>query len=165
MIEYIAIPKERISILRSKDKMLRKIEDFSQTKITLGEEVEIESDDVLKVLRAKEVIRAFGRGFGLEDALNLLDDTFYLDTIDVGDFSGKSKERMITLKGRVIGKEGKIKQVIERYTDVKIAVYGKTIGIIGNWNSVLLARKAVEMLLQGSLHSSIYKFLQRNRVK
>jgi ribosomal RNA assembly protein len=165
MIEYIAIPKERISILRSKDKMLRKIEDFSQTKITLGEEVEIESDDVLKVLRAKEVIRAFGRGFGLEDALNLLDDTFYLDTIDVGDFSGKSKERMITLKGRVIGKEGKIKQVIEKYTDVKIAVYGKTIGIIGYWNSVLLARKAVEMLLQGSLHSSIYKFLQRNRVK
>jgi len=93
-----------------------------------------------------------------------LDEEYYLEIIDIKDFSGKSKNRMKVLKGRVIGSEGKAKKMIERYTDTKISIYGKTISIIGKWDKIIIAKKAVEMLLSGSLHSSVYKFLEKQKV-
>lgn len=165
MIEFVAIPRERINILKNDRKAVEKLETLSESKIKLDEEVSIECEDVLRTLRVKEVIKAFGRGFDFEDALDLLDDAYYLETIDIKEFSGKSKNRMIVLKGRVIGKEGKTKKLIEKYADVKISIYGKTIGIIGKWNTIMIAKKAIEMILLGSLHSTIYRFLERNRMK
>ena len=165
MIEFISIPRERIKILKNDRKAVDKLENLSETKIKFNEEVSIESEDVLKILRVKEVVKSFGRGFELEDALNLLDEEYYLETIDIKEFSGKSRNRMITLKGRVIGEKGKTKKLIEKYADVKISIYGKTIGIIGKWNTIMIAKKAIEMLLLGSLHSTIYKFLEKNRMR
>lgn len=165
MIDFVAIPKERINILKNDRKTVERLENLSESKIKLNEEVLIECDDVLRILRIKEVIKAFGRGFDFEDALNLLDEDYYLETVDIKEFSGKSKNRMITLRGRVIGKEGKTKKLIEKYADVKISIYGKTIGIIGKWSAIMIAKKAIEMILLGSLHSTIYRFLEKNRVK
>jgi len=165
MIEFVAIPRERIRILKNDRKAVEKLENLSESKIKLNDEVLIECDDVLKTLRIKEVIKAFGRGFDFEDALNLLDEDYYLETIDIKEFSGKSRRRMITLRGRIIGKEGKTKKLIEKYADVKISIYGKTIGIIGKWNAIMVAKKAIEMILLGSLHSAVYRFLEKNRMK
>ncbi|HKZ45244.1 MAG TPA: RNA-processing protein, partial [archaeon] len=105
------------------------------------------------------------RGFDFEDSLNLLDESYYLETIEIKEFSGKSRNRMITLRGRIIGERGKTKESIEKYSDVKISIYGKTIGIIGEWSAIIIAKKAIEMLLLGSLHSTVYRYLERNRVK
>ena len=44
-----------------------------------------------------------------------------------------------------------------------ICVYGKTVGIIGNHENLFLAKKAVESLLSGSPHSSVFKYLERKR--
>ena len=61
----------------------------------------------------------------------------------------------------MIGKAGKSREEIERMTDCHISVYGKTIGIIGVTDNVALARQAVAMLLQGSMHKTVYQFLER----
>jgi ribosomal RNA assembly protein len=42
-------------------------------------------------------------------------------------------------------------------------VYGKTIGIIGECANTAIARRAVESLLTGSTHASVYKWLEKNR--
>ena len=44
-----------------------------------------------------------------------------------------------------------------------ISVYGKTIGIIGQLEHIPNARKAIEALLAGRKHGTVYKFLERKR--
>ena len=163
MIDFVVMPKERMKLLKKNKKAVEKLEKLSESKIKLNEEVSIECEDALKRLRIKEVVKAFGRGFDMEVALNLLDEEFRLDLIEIKDFTGDSRNRMITLKGRVIGTGGKTKKLIENFAEVKISIYGKTIGIIGKWDRVMIARKAIEMILSGSLHSTVYRFLEKQR--
>lgn len=162
MIEVVSIPEQRMRILNSDKKLVKKIEDLGDVKIMLEEGVVIESDDAIKALRVKSVVKAFGRGFGIEDALYLLDDEYELCIIDAKDFAGKSSDRLDDLRGRVIGREGKTKNIIEKLANVKLSIYGKTISIIGKWDCVRCASQAVHMLLEGRKHGSVYRFLEEH---
>lgn len=164
MIDYIVIPEERMKILRRNKNFIEQLKKFTDSKIELNEEICIDCEDSIKTLRIKEVLKAFGRGFDFNTALNLLDEEYYLEIIDLKDYAKRSRNRLITLRGRVIGTEGKTKKLIEKYTDVKISIYGKTISIIGKWDKLMIAKKAIEMLLSGCLHSSVYKFLEKQKV-
>ncbi|MFZ8829942.1 MAG: KH domain-containing protein [Candidatus Aenigmatarchaeota archaeon] len=164
MKDSVVLTEERAKMLRNKKEWVEKIERLSNCKISLeDQEVTIEGNDPLTVLRVKEVFRALNRGFDLNTALYLLDESYFLDIIDVKDY-GKSRERQIQLKGRVIGKGGSIKKMIEEKTGTKICVHGKTISIIGKWENLQIAKKAIEMLLEGKMHSSVQKFLEKNFV-
>ena len=163
MIDFVTIPKERMKILRNDRSAVEKLEKLSDSKIELNEEVSIECEDSLKLLRVKEVVKAFGRGFDLEATLDLLDEEYSLHLVEIKDFAGKSRNRIVTLKGRVIGTGGKTKKLIENFAEVKISIYGKTIAIIGKWDRVMIAKKAIEMILLGSLHSTVYRFLEKQR--
>ena len=68
-------------------------------------------------------------------------------------------------KGRVIGKHGSARMQIEEETGAKIAVYGRTISIIGNAEGIERARRAVEMLLQGAKHTTTFRTLEHKAVK
>ncbi|MDI6798729.1 MAG: KH domain-containing protein [Candidatus Aenigmarchaeota archaeon] len=160
MIDHIAIPEERMKILRKNKKFIEQLKSLSEVDVELNDEIYIEGEP-LKVLRVKEVLKAFGRGFDFDSALNLLDEDYYLEVIDVRDFAKKSRSRIVTLKGRVIGTKGKTKRLIEKYAEVKLSVYGKTISIIGKWDRVMVARQAIDKLLLGSLHSTVYRFLEK----
>ena len=162
MMGFIAITEERMKILRKEKKLVKKLEDLTDVKIRLTENVEIECEDPIKLMCIKSVVKAFGRGFDFEDALYLLDDKYELCIIDAKDFAGKSTKRLEELRGRVIGTKGKSKTIIEKLADVKISIYGKTISIIGEWDSVQSARQAVCMLLEGRKHDGVYKFLEEN---
>ena len=70
---------------------------------------------------------------------------------------------MIRLKGRVIGQEGKSRKIIEGLTETYISVYGKTISIIGQAENVSVARRAIESLLAGSNHATVYRWLEKKR--
>ena len=70
---------------------------------------------------------------------------------------------MERLKGRVIGKGGKSREEIERLTETHISIYGKTISIIGETMQVSLARDALAMLLNGSMHKTVYQFLEKKK--
>ena len=163
MIDYISIPEERKKLLKADPRMLKKFEEYSGVKLELNETIEIDSEDPLKILTAKEVLKAFGRGFDMDDAFLLLDEQYLLEIIEIQDFAGKSKNRLQDLKGRVIGSKGRSKDLIEKYAEVKLSIYGKTISIIGKWDRVMISKKAVEMLLNGRLHGSVYRFLEEHR--
>ena len=166
MMDIVGIPQARMSRLKRDRKLVKKLEELAGVKITLEDSVEIDCDDPVKAMSVKSVIKAFGRGFGMEDALYLLDESYELCIIDVKDFA-KSAKRGDELKGRVIGSAGKTKNIIEKLANVKVSIYGKTISIIGKWDNVQLASQAVCMLLEGRKHTGVYKFLDENikRVK
>ncbi len=165
MKETVVLTEEKAKMLRCKKDWIERIEKLSNCKISLEEqEVTIEGEDPLIVLRVKEVIRALNRGFDLESALYLLDESYFLEVINVKDY-GKTRNRRIVLKGRVIGKKGSIKRMIEDYTNTKISIHGNTIAIIGKWDNLLIARKAIEMILEGKMHSTVKKFLEENVIE
>lgn len=164
MMEFVAIPEDRIKILRENILVYnRKLRSFLDVKVSLNEDVEIDGVDALAVMRTKEIVRAFGRGFEFEDALLLVDEEYILEVLNVSDFA-KSRNRQVVLKGRIIGTESKVKKLIEKCSGAKIAVYGKTVSIIGKWENLRVAREAVEIILSGSRHSTVFMFLKERKV-
>ena len=162
MIDFVKIPEERLKFFK-RQKYGEKLEKLAGCKIEENEEISIETEDPILLMRIKEVIKAFGKGFEFDETLNLLDEQYCLETINIKDFSRKSKDRMIVMKGRVIGSEGKAKRLIEKQTNVKIAIYGKTVSIIGKWEDVQKAKQAIESLLQGRKHSTVFRSLMEGR--
>ena len=169
MAEYLydtKIPKERIAVLIGKDGITKKqIESATNIKLKIDSkegDVFLEGEDALGLYSAREVVKAIGRGFNPDIALLLLKQDYMLEMINMADYI-RSKNSMIRLKGRVIGAEGRSRKTIEELTETYISVYGKTIGIIGFSENVAMAKKAVESLLSGSPHSSVYKWLEKRR--
>jgi len=169
MAEYLydtKIPKERIAVLIGKDGITKKqIESATHIKLKIDSkegDIFLEGEDALGLYSAREVVKAIGRGFNPEIALLLLKPDYMFEMISMLDHV-KSKNHMIRLKGRVIGAEGRSRKTIEELTETYISVYGKTIGIIGFSENVAIAKKAVESLLNGSTHSSVYKWLEKRR--
>ena len=158
MIDYISIPQERMKLLKTGRRWEQQFKKLSDVKVVLNEEIEISDDDPIAVMTVKTVFQAFGRGFDFDTSLNLLDEEFTLEVIDISRYA-KSRSRLVTLKGRVIGTEGKAKNIIERETETKIAVYGKTISIIGRFQNVDKARDAIGLLLSGRKHGTDFRFL------
>lgn len=163
MRDFIKIPQKRIEFLKKNKKSIEQLENFAQIKITINEEIVIDGES-LNIFQAKNVLKAFGRGFEMDDALNLLDEDYCLDIINLTEHT-KSKNRINTLKSRIIGTHGKTKKYIEEYSNVKIAVFGKTISIIGKWNKINTARKAIEMLIDGCSHNRLYRWLESKSVE
>lgn len=122
-----------------------------------------DSDDPTLILRARDVVTAIARGFSPERALSLVDDDIVLDVIDLRETFGRNERDIARLNGRVIGREGKIRRLIEEMTGAKVSVYGHTISMIGEYEKVTAARAAIELLLKGKQHSTVYKLLRKLR--
>jgi len=165
--EYILkIPKERVAVLIGK-----KGEEKKQLENELGIQITVDSQegdvtiigkDAIKVYTAREIVRAIGRGFNPEIARLLLKVDYGFDIININEYA-KTKKDAERLKGRVIGQEGKSRATLEELTGTSICVYGKTIGIIGPFDSLVLARRAIESLLSGSLHTPVYRWLEKRK--
>ena len=53
--------------------------------------------------------------------------------------------------------------IIEELTNTEISIYGNTIYIIGDFEEMAAAESAVDMLLSGSEHATVYHFLEYKR--
>lgn len=166
-MNQIKIPQDRVAVLIGKDGETKNaIEKETHTFLDIDSqegEVNISGKDPLDLFTSAELVKAIGRGFNPEIALSLIKIDFVLEVISVGDYA-KTKNDFMRLRGRVIGKEGKARRVIEELLEVSICVYGKTISIIGRGDSVSLARRALESLLSGSPHANVYKWLEKQSV-
>ena len=74
---------------------------------------------------------------------------------------GKSKKAILRQKGRIIGKDGRTRDIITDMTGVDVSVYGKTVSLIGPLERIQVAKEAVEMILHGARHKSVYGFLEK----
>jgi ribosomal RNA assembly protein len=160
MNDFIKIPEQRKGVLIGKDGSVKgDLERLTKTKIQVNGDIAIEGES-LNVIRAKDVIRAIGRGFSPEKAFKLLDEQYQLVVISLGNETVKTIKRLMS---RIIGRRGLCKRKIETRTKTHISIYGKTISIIGNWKNVESAEKAIEMVLEGKPHSCVYKYLEVKR--
>jgi ribosomal RNA assembly protein len=163
----LKIPQERVAVLIGKSGEIKKnIEADTKTQVkvdSLEGDIFVYGEDALGLYTAREIIRAIGRGFNPEIAKLLLKQDYVFEYIELNEYTGKSKNTLLRLKGRVIGKEGKSRRLIEELSEAYISVYGKSVCIIGTAESAAMAKRAVEALLKGSTHASVYKWLENKR--
>lgn len=169
---FVRIPKDRIGVLVGPEGKTKKA---IEEKLAVTLQVESDTGGVTIMLaenasdpstlfKAKDVVTAIGRGFSPEHAFRLIrDEEAMLDIIDLRLIFGKSESDLRRVKGRIIGMDGKTRRIIEELTETNICVYGHTVGIIGNIEQVQAAREAIQMLIEGSSHGTVYRYLHKKR--
>ena len=169
---FLRIPKERVGVLIGLEgKTKKSIEEKLSVELQIDSEtggvtvvLAEKAEDPSLLFRVKDVVTAIGRGFSPEHAFRLIrDEEAVLDVIDLRDIFGRSESDIRRVKGRIIGMNGKTRRIIEELTDTNVAIYGHTVSIIGNIEQTQAAKEAIQMLIGGSQHSTVYRFLHRKR--
>ena len=165
------IPRERVGVLIGpkgsvkstiEQKLFVDLEIDSDTgSVYIG--VKPDSPDPSSALRAKDLVLAIGRGFSPSRAFSLFNDDYSFDIVDLHDYFGKNEAEIRRVDGRIIGREGRARRNLEELTGTLISVSGHTVSVIGTFESVSIAKDALEKLIQGRQHGTVYKFLRKKR--
>jgi len=165
-MQHVKIPQDRIGVLIGEGgETMREIENRAEVRLDIDSEngsVSIDkTGDPLLGLKGPDIVRAIGRGFKPAVAMTLLDDEMMMfDLIDI-DAAARNKNDLKRKKGRLIGENGRTRELMEELTGASVVIYGTTLGVIGNPQQVEIVREAAEMLLEGAPHGSVYSFLER----
>ncbi len=167
---YARIPDDRVGVLIGPGGRTRR--DISrrtgvEVRVDAGEgEVCLDGPDTdpISVMKARDVVLAIGRGFSPERALRLLKENTFLGILDIKFTTGHhEKAALRRIRSRVIGTRGRARSRIEELSGCYVSVYGATVALIGDQDQLERATRAVELLLKGSEHSTVFHFLARMR--
>jgi ribosomal RNA assembly protein len=165
-MQHVKIPQDRIGVLIGEGgETMREIERRAEVRLDIDSEtgsVRIEKvGDPIVGLKGPDIVKAIGRGFAPEDALTLLeDDLMMFDVIDIKAAS-RNKSDLRRNKGRLIGEDGRTRELMAELSGASVVVYGSTLSMIGQPEQVDTVREAAEMILDGAPHGSVYSFLER----
>ena len=170
---YLKIPRDRVGVLIGpKGKAKKRIENFFGVTLTVDSEsgsVEIvlnpDTKDVSVIFTVQNVVKAIGRGFSPRRTEILANEDFDLHIIDLSDYVGDSKNAQARVKGRIIGKDGRSRALLEELTETHISVYGDTVAIIGSVEGLSVAWEAIMKLIKGAFHKTVWNFLYAYRRK
>jgi ribosomal RNA assembly protein len=170
---YLKIPRDRVgALIGPKGKAKRRIERYFGVTLEIDSEsgaVEItvnpENSNVTSSFTVRNVVKAIGRGFSPQRAEILAKEDFDLHIIYLDEFVGDSKNTIKRVKGRIIGKNGRSRELIEEITETRISVYGGTIAYIGSPEGLEAAREAIMRLIKGSFHKTVWNYLYAWRRK
>ncbi len=118
-------------------------------------------EDGLKEWKAKDVVKAIGRGFNPKYAIRLLKEGYMVSVLNLYEMLDHKQSDVKRIKARIIGEGGKARKTLETLTSTKISVYGKTVSIIGKEPDVKAAENGINMLIGGARHASVYSFLEK----
>jgi len=166
---YEKIPLERVGVLLGNNGAVKKeIEEKTRTILTIDSntgsviiEPAFPNTTALELMKAQNIVRAIGYGFSSERAFRLLEDDQVLEVIDVRQYVGDKPNHLKRVLGRVIGEEGKARRNLEELTGTYISIYGPHVAIIGDYETANIAKKAIEMLVEGRMHSTVYRYIDR----
>jgi ribosomal RNA assembly protein len=170
---YIRIPRDRVGVLigpHGRNK--KRIEAAFQVTLTVDSEtgnIEItpqpDQTDVSVLFTVRNISQAIGRGFSPKRAMTLLNEDQEFLILDLEEYVGTNKNALNRIKGRIIGRGGKSRALLEELTECLISVYGGTVAMIGSYEMLPVAREAVEMLIDGAFHKTVWNHLYAYRRK
>ena len=172
-MKQIRIPMSRIPILighegETKQFIEKKagvelIINSTTGEITILGDEELPQEDPLLPLKVEHIVKAIARGMAPENAFLLFNDDIYFKIIDIRDYVGKSRNSQQRTRARIIGEQGRTREIIEEQSGAKIAIEGYSVVIIGDFYQLDTATTAVDMILSGARHASVYSFLEKKR--
>lgn len=167
----VNIPQERVGVLIGpKGSVKREIEErlgvrleidsaSGSVKIELARSPE-EGGDPVALFKARDVVEAIGRGFSPERAFRLFSENALLSIVDITDYVKRSRNNLIRVRARLIGRDGRTRKIIEETTRTYVSIYGDTVAIIGDEEEdVKAAEDAVISIIKGAPHSAVYRAL------
>ncbi len=161
--DYLSIPVDRVAVLIGTGGITRKqieVRGKVELDIAADGQVKIVGNESLEVWKAKSVVKAIGRGFSPEPAMQLFDEEFVLEIIDLKELL--PNERAIARqKARIIGRDGKMRKKLEHTLFISLSVYGNTASIIGKTENVEIAKASIEKLVTGAMHNTALKIAQK----
>lgn len=170
---FVRIPPSRVGVLIGRGGSVKqRIEKEFGVKLYIdgnsgGIEIILDegSKTVSDMMTAKNIVYAIGLGFSPEKAFYLAKEDAMFEVIDLEKDLGIEGSHVERLLGRVIGRDGKIRSLIEELTGCYISISDelKSIAIIGSGEGFEVARQAIRMLLEGRQHSTVFKYLFRER--
>ena len=164
------VAKDRIAVLIGKGGQTRKmIEDSCGGTLTIDSQtgdvsiVWDEEVDPIKKMKIPDVINAIGRGLAPRRAIQLIEDEMFLRIYDIREWVGRQPKQTKRMRGRLIGTNGRIRTLIEEFSNCEIAIYGSTVVVIGDRDGLELAAPAIEGILRGSEHGTVLFGLEKDR--
>ncbi|MDM7274885.1 MAG: KH domain-containing protein [Thermoprotei archaeon] len=165
---FVKVPPERIgAVIGSGGSVKREIASRLGVSISVDTEnsmVIVEGDpgtvSPVNVMKAAEIVKAIAYGFPHDKAMSLISDDHVLIVIDLKETIGDKESHMKRVKGRIIGEGGKTRKTLEELTGTYIHVGEHHIAIIGEYERAMAAREAIQMLIEGRMHSTVYKHLE-----
>ena len=82
---------------------------------------------------------------------------------DIREWAGRQPNQTRRMRSRLIGRNGRIRSLIEEISSCEMAIYGSTVLVIGDEDGLALAAPAIEGILRGSEHSTILHGLEQDR--
>ena len=149
-MQIVKIPSERVSALLGES---GETKDYLERRMKVGiladsdGAVEISGDPIDEFI-GKDIVKAIGRGFEPAVALRLLSDEYGFKLIDLRDYAGSEKARY-RIMGRVIGENGRTKEIIKEEVGADVACYGHTVGVICRLDTLDYAMEAVFRIIEG----------------
>ena len=165
-MQIVKIPSERVKALLGESGETKEyLERRMKVSINVDSDgaVDITGESIDEFI-GKDIIKAIGRGFAPSIALKLLSDDFALRIIDLRDYAGNEKAHH-RIMGRVIGENGRTKEIIKEEVGAEVVCYGHTVGVICSLETLNYAMEALFRIIEGSNHASVYAYLEKCRRK
>ncbi len=164
---YVKVPLDRLgAVIGKKGEVKRELSERLGVEITVDSEngvviVEPEAPGVppVNLMKAAEIVKAIAYGFPPEKAMRLADEDQILVIVDLKQIVGDAPNHLKRVKARIIGERGRARRTIEEMTGTYIVVGEYHVAIIGDYERAMAAKKAVEMLAEGRMHSTVYRYL------
>ncbi|ORD96819.1 PNO1 [Hepatospora eriocheir] len=110
--------------------------------------------------RGIEFLKAVLAGFKVEDSIAILKyKDVFMDKFDISEIRKMKSNHLQRAIGRVIGRNGKTKEVIENTSRCKFLLQDQTITLLGVTENINIAKDAIGRLIQGAETGTIFNRL------
>jgi ribosomal RNA assembly protein len=144
-------------IIKSKQNLEKELNVILEIK---GKEVSISGKPEDEYI-AEKVIEALDFGFPFSDALKIKKEDVMFEIINVKECT--NKKDLESVRGRIIGKDGKALRTISSLGDCSIELSGNKLGIIGDCENMRPVEEACKLLIKGSKHANVYAYLEGHK--